>query len=286
MEPEKKQDPKPEPRQWCRNDFKAPPVVSRRFLVRLDITKEEFEQQATSLVDAIQQEGRFDQRGMKAQWDFRLEIQAKAPKAPKPKVLLTHIPVVTRSQKGDCPKTMVELYPPIEAKPAQLIIEQDRTDEAASRFEDLEREIHSWLPRVLKHFGIARVGGFALEYRNLIQRDRYPMFWKGEKTMELGRLLWLFQNNAGPTNFVTPFSVEFNTASPLSGPGKVRFYMTTVPKTKHESALEVTLAYNSLIKREKQSCDDLFRELSDAHGLLFENFVRQFAPAALEAFTL
>ena len=282
METEKKQNPIPTPRQWSRDDFKAPPVVRRNFLIRLDISREDFEQRATSLVDAIQQRGQFDQRGIKAQWDFRLEIQGKAP---KPKVLLTHIPVVTRSPKGESPTTVLELYPPIEANPAQLVIEQDRSDAATSRYEDLEGEIHEWLPLVMEHFNIGRVGGFVLEYRNLIQRERYPMFWEGEKTLQLGRLLWLFQHNAGPENFVTPFSVEFNTASPLPGSGNVRFHMETVQKGQQEFALAVTLAYNSLARKEKQSCDDLFKELSGAHGLLFENFVRQFSPDALEAFT-
>ena len=282
MQPEKQQEPIPAPRHWNRDDFKAPPVVRRRFLVRLDITKEDFEQRANSLIDAMQKDGRFDDRGIKAQWDFRLEI---AGKTPKPKVLLTHIPVLMRSPQGNIPKTVVELYPPIEPNAAQLLIELDRTDEAASRYEDLEREIHTWLPAVMQHFSLIRVGGFVLEYRNLIHRERYPMFWEEEKTLQLGRLLWLFQHNAGPGNFVTPFSVEFNTASTLSGSGNVRFHMETVQKSKKEFALEVTLAYNSLARKDKQSCDDLFKELSGAHGLLFENFVRQFAPDALQAFT-
>jgi hypothetical protein len=282
MDTEKKNEPVSTPRKWNRDDFKAPPVVSRRFLIRLDITKESFEQRASSLVDVMQKAGRFDHRGMKAQWDFRLELQGKAP---KPKVLLTHIPVLMRSPQGKSPKTVVELHPPIESNPAQLLIEQDRTDEAASRYEDLEREIHSWLPCVLEHFSVVRVGGFVLEYRNLIERERYPMFWEGEKTLQLGRLLWLFQHNAGPGNFVTPFSVEFNTASPLPGVGNVRFNMATVQRGKREFNLEVTLAYNSLARQERQSSDDLFKELGGVHALLFENFVRQFAPGALKAFS-
>jgi hypothetical protein len=282
MDTKEKQEPVATPRKWDRDAFKAPPVVSRRFLIRLDISKEDFEQHASHLMDLMQKEGNFDHRGIKAQWNFRLEIQGKAP---KPKVLLTHIPVLMRSPIGNIPRTVVELYPPIEGNTAQLLIEQERTDEATSRFEDLEREIRSCLPRVLEHFRIIRVGGFALEYRNLIQRERYPIFWEGENLLMLGRLLWLFQNNAGPANFVTPFSVEFNTGGSEPGLGNVRFHMETVPTSREEFALEVILAYNSLIQKEKHGCDVLFKELDEAHGLLFENFVRQFAPDALEAFT-
>jgi len=273
-----------EPRQWGRDDFKFPPVKNRRFLVRLDIHKQEFEERGNSLVDAIQQKGHFEQRGMKAQWDFRLELQFQS-KAPKPKVLLTHIPVVTRNATERAPKTVVELYPPIEGKSAQLIIEQDRTDQDASRFEDLQHEIHAWLPFVMEHFSVSKVGGFVLEYRNVIERERYPLFWEGERTLQLDRLLWLFKNNSGPGNFVTPFSVEFNTASPPPNPGNVRFHMETVQNGKQEFAMQVALAYNSLAREDKHCADGLFEELIGAHGLLFENFVRQFTPEALEAFT-
>lgn len=219
---------------------------------------------------------------MKAQWDFRLDLQGKAP---KPKVLLTHIPLVTRNANEKSPKTVVELHPPIEGNPAQLMIEQDRTDEVVSRYEDLEREIHEWLPFVMEHFNVVRIGGFVLEYRNLIQRDRYPMFWKGEQSLELGKLLKLFQNSAGSGDFVTPFSVEFNTASPLPGPGNIRFHMEAVHQGDQELCLQVMLAYNSLARMDKRSSDDLFAELAGAHDLLFDDFVRQFSPDALEAFT-
>jgi hypothetical protein len=287
MNSEKKDAPPTTARTWTRADFKTPPVVSRHFLVHLGIHKEDFEQRASSLMDIIQSEGQFEQRGLNARWDFRLDLQGKAP---KPKVLLTHIPVVTRGAKNQSPKTVVELYPPIEGNPAQLHISQNRTDMAAASYEDLEREVEQWLPLTMNHFDLARVGGFVLEYRNLIQRDRYPMFWEGEKTLQLGRLLWLFQNNPGPGNFVTPFSVEFNTASPLPGGGNVRFHLETNQNgrqtgRKQEVALQVTLAYNSLARKEKHAWEDLIKEMSDSHRLLFENFIRQFTPTALEAFT-
>jgi hypothetical protein len=282
MEPEPTPQPTTATRQWCRDDFKTPPIKNLRFLVRLDISKQDFEQSANALVDAIQEKGHFDQRGMKAQWDFRLDLQGKAP---KPKVLLTHIPLVTRNANAKGPKTVVELHPPIEGNLAQLMIEQDRTDEVVSRYEDLENEIHEWLPCVMEHFKVTRIGGFVLEYRNLIQRDRYPIFWKGEQSLEIGKLLRIFQNNVSHGNFVPPFSVEFNSASPIPGSGNIRFHMEAVHQGNHELCLEVMLAYNSLARKDKRSCVDLFAELAGAHGLLFDDFVRQFSPDALEAFT-
>ena len=75
MQPEKQQEPIPAPRHWNRDDFKAPPVVRRRFLVRLDITKEDFEQRANSLIDAMQK----DLNEMAAERD-RLKAAAEAAK--------------------------------------------------------------------------------------------------------------------------------------------------------------------------------------------------------------
>ncbi len=280
MNPETSNQAKSEPRSWTPSDFKSPPLVRRRFLIRLDIPKAAFEEHATSLVESIEKEGRFDNRGLKEQWDFRLDMQ-DAP--PKPRVLLTHIPMLIRSSTGDKPMTVLEFCPPIEAKPAQFVIEQERTDAAASRFADFEREIHTWLPRVTEHFGLARVGGFVLEYRNLIQRDRYPIFWEKEKTLQLGRLLSLFENGPKLGSFVTPFSLEFNAAKPC---GKTRFQTKTVPEKgkKQEFALEVALAYNSLAKKEKHDLAMAFKEVSDAHGLLFHDFVRHFSRDALQVF--
>jgi hypothetical protein len=282
MNPEPKQETAAEPRQWKREDFKSPPVKSRHFLIQLDISKQDFEQKINSLLDAIQKQGHFDERGMKAQWDFRLELLGKTP---KPKVLLTHIPMVTRSAADKKPKTVVELLPPIGDNLAQLRIQQDCEGGNASRFEDLQDEIHSWLPLVMEHFNVSRVGGFLLEYRNLIERERYPMFWEGGQTLQLGRILWLFQHNPGPGNFVTPFSVEFNSAIPQPNIGSIRFHMTTVQQSNQEFGLQVMLAYNSLARSDKRNSDDSFEELAIAHGLLFENFVRQFAQSALEVFT-
>jgi hypothetical protein len=282
MKPQPEQEPATASRQWRREDFKVPPVKSRHFLVRLEIGKQDFEQGINAFLDHIQKIGHFDDRIMKAQWDFRLDLQGKAP---KPKVLLTHIPVVARSAKEKNPKTVVELHPPIEGNPAQLLIVQDSPDEGASSYEDLQREIHEWLPLVMKHFSVTRVGGFVLEYRNLIQRKRYPLFWEGEQTLQLGRLLRLFQNNTGPGNFVTPFSVDFNTASPFSSPGNIRFHMEAVRHGNQELCMQVTLAYNSLAREDRRSCENLFEELTGAHDLLFDNFVRHFSQDALEAFS-
>jgi len=138
---------------------------------------------------------------------------------------------------------------------------------------------------VMEHFHVTRVGGFLLEYRNLIERERYPLFWEGGQTLQLGRLLWLFQHNPGPGTFVTPFSVEFNSATPKPHEGNIRFHMTTVQQSNQEFGLQVMLAYNSLAREDKRECDDLMAELASAHDLLFDNFVRQFAQSALEAFT-
>ncbi|MFP4166640.1 MAG: hypothetical protein ACLFUF_05675 [Opitutales bacterium] len=271
-----------EPRKWTPDDFTMPPVISRRFRTNLECSRDEFEKKGPDLIEAIRKEGHFDQRAMKEQWDFRLEIRDKTP---RPKVLMTHIPVLVRFAKSDSPKTVVEMHPQIGENHAQLLIAQDRTDESPSRFEDLEKECKELLPRVLHHFGMKGIRGFVLEYRNLIARERYPIFWEGENTLELGRLLRLFQSHADFGKYVTPFSVEFNTATPLSGPGTIRFEMSTVPQEKKDFALGVNLSYNSLAKKDPESCDVVFQELADAHDLLFKDFVRHFSPEALSTFT-
>lgn len=277
-----KNEPTGEAKKWTPDDFTMPPVISRRFLTNLAYSRDDFEKKGPDLIDAIREEGHFDQRIMKEQWGFRLEIRDKAP---RPKVVLTHIPVLVRSPQKDRPKTVLEMHPPIEGNPGQLLIEQDRTDESPSRFGDLEKECREWLPRVLQHFGMKGIGGFVLEYRNLIARERYPIFWEGDNTLELGRLLRLFQTNTDFGKYVTPFSVEFNTSTPLSGPGTIRFKMATVAQEKMDFTLGVNLSYNSLAKEEPESCEAVFRELADAHKLLFKDFVRHFSPDALSTFT-
>lgn len=270
----------PAPRKWTPDDFTMPPVVSRHFRANLACSQEEFENKGPGLIEAIREEGRFDQRIMKEQWDFRLEIRDKVP---RPKVVLTHIPVLVRSPKKDSPKTVVEVHPPIEGNPAKLLIQHDRTDEAPARFRDLEKECREWLPRVLQHFGLKGISGFELEYRNIIARERYPVFWEGENTLELGRLLRLFHTHSDG-NYVTPFSLEFHAAAPPPGPGKIRFRIATVPQEKKDFALEINLSYNSLGKRELKICESVFQELTTAHDLLFENFIRHFSPEALSTF--
>jgi hypothetical protein len=282
MDQQSPKQPPTEGKAWSREQFKTPPVVMRRFATQLDVSREIFEERALALVEEIQREGKFGERLMKEHWDFRLEIQGTTP---RPKVRLTHAPVLIRPAQGAEPKTSLEFFPPVDAEPAKISIEQDHNDASASRFENLDRECHAWLPRIMDRFGTTQIGGFLLEYRNEILRERYPVFWEGEKTLILGKLLWLFRQNRGPVNFVTPISVEFNSASPSRDHASIRFHMETMPKKKREFGLAVTLAYNSLGRKEKQSTDKLFDELREAHGLLFENFVRQFATEALEAFS-
>lgn len=266
---------------WTREQFKTPPVIMRRFVMRLDVSRELFEEKVMALVGAIQEEGKFAERLMKEQWDFRLEIRGTTP---HPKGRLTHVPVLVRPAQGVEPKTNLEFFPPVDAEPAKISIEQERSDTCPSRFEALEKECQTWLPRIMDHFGMTQIGGFLLEYRNEILRERYPMFWENKKTLILAKLLWLFRQNSGPDTFVTPFSVEFNSAGPPGSHANIRFRMKTVTTKKPEFGLGVSLAYNSLVRKEKRSSDNLFQELKGAHDLLFENFVRQFSEEALEAF--
>ena len=269
--------------QWQRDQFKRPPIVKRRFVTRLDVPRHLFDEKAVSLVEDIQVAGKFDRKEMKQQWDFHLEVKNNTP---RPKVKLTHSPVLIRNARNGHPKTVLELFPPVGEKPAEFILEQDRTDENGSRFEDLELECQKWLPFVMDRFDTKRLGGFLLEYRNAIKRERYPVFWEGEKKLLLGKLFWLFLNNQGPTNFVTPFSVEINTETGLEKTSNMRFQMKTIQQPgKQDFSLRATLTYSSLAREEKGPIGGLWPELKSAHELIFDNFVRQFAPTALEEFT-
>jgi len=270
------------PPTWHRDQFKKPPVVMRRFVTRLDVSRELFDEKALPLMEEIQVAGKFDRKQMKEQWDFHLELKNKAP---RPKVRLTHSPVLVREASTGRPQTALELFPPVDGKPAEFILEQDRSDESGSRFEDLESECQAWLPLIMARFEVQRLGGFLLEYRNEIRRERYPVFWESEKKLILGKLLWLFQNNPGPGNFVTPFSVDFNTATSLGNASNIRFQMQTMQVGKQDFALAATLAYSSLARQENGAIEEFWSEMTAAHGLIFDNFVRQFAPGALEEFT-
>lgn len=278
-------DPTPQPAEVLTingDQFTLPPLLRRRFVIEMDISRAAFDERALALMEDLQREADFDLKLMKEKWEFRLEVKDKVP---RPKVRLTHSPQIIRSVREGRPKTSVELFPPVDEQPARFILEQDRTDEHPTRFEDLEVEIHQWLPRVMERFEVERVGGFALLYQNEFRRARYPEFWDEGNKMFLGKLLRLFQNEIARDGFVTPLSIEFNTAVPELPQSRVLFQLKTMNQSDKEVALNLNLEFTSLSREQRVTKDKAWAEIRTAHGLLFDSFARHLSPEALKAFT-
>ncbi len=262
--------------------FTLPPLLRRRFVIELDIPRPSFDEKALPLMEELQREGNFDLKQMKEKWEFRLEVKDKVP---RPKVRLTHSPQIIRSVREGQPKTSLELFPPVDDRPARFILEQDRSDEHPTRFEDLEGEIHQWLPQVMERFEVERLGGFSLLYQNEFRRARYPEFWDVGNKMFLGKLLRLFQNEIARDGFVTPLSIEFNTMAPELPHSRVLFQLKTMNPSEQEVALSLNLEFTSLTREQRVTRDQAWAEIRKAHELLLDSFARHLTPDALEAFT-
>lgn len=263
------------------DQFTLPPLLRRRFVIELDISRSAFDERALALMEELQVDGHFDIKQMKEKWEFQLEIQNQVP---RPKVRLTHSPVIIRAAQGNSPRTAMELFPPVAEQPARFILEQDRSDDHPTRFEDLEAEIHQWLPRVTERFQIEKVGGFALLYQNEFRQSRYPEFWEEEKSLVLDKLLKLFQNDYESEGFVTPLSIELNSNTELPH-SKILFQMRTADQPGIEVGLNLNLEFTSLGRKQQVAVDQAWAEIQKAHALLFANFVRHLSPDALKAFT-
>jgi hypothetical protein len=264
------------------DQFTRPPLLRRRFVIELDISRAAFDEKALTLMEDLQRDGDFDLKQMKERWEFRLEVKDKIP---RPKVRLTHSPQIIRSARESRPKTSLELFPPVDNQAARFILEQDRSDEHPTRFEDLEAEIHQWLPRVMEHFDVERAGGFALLYENEFRRARYPEFWDVGNKMFLGKLLRLFQNEIARDGFVTPLSIEFNTMAPELPHSRVLFQLKTMNQSEQEVALSLNLEFTSLTREQRVTRDQAWAEIRKAHELLLDSFARHLSPEALKAFT-
>ena len=263
------------------DQFTLPPLLRRRFVVELDISRAAFDERALPLMEELQAEGRFDAKQMKEKWEFQLEIKNQVP---RPKVRLTHSPMIIRKAEGNRPRTAIELFPPVGKSLARFILEQDRSDDHPTRFEDLETEIQQWLPRVMGRFQIEEVGGFALLYENEFRRSRYADFWEGEKTLLLSKLLKLFKNNYEGDGFVTPLLIELNSDTELPH-SRILFKMRTSKQPGKELALNLNLEFTSLSRSQRVTLSQALVEVQTAHKLLFDNFVRHLSPEALKAFT-
>lgn len=277
-------DPNPQPAEGVvinGDQFTLPPLLRRRFVIELDITRAAFDERALALMEELKSEGGFDVKKMKEKWEFRLEVKDKVP---RPKVRLTQSPQIIRSARETKPKTSLELFPPVNDQPAWFILEQDRSDEYPTRFEDLEAEIHLWLPKVLSRFDIERVGGFALLYENEFRQNRYPEFWEGDEVLLPGTILRLFHNGYDCGTFVPPLAVEFNTEAKGMTEARLRFHMKTTKPGKG-FGLDLNLEFTSLGKDQRITLDQAWTNIRTAHGLLFDSFARHLSPEALKAFT-
>lgn len=263
------------------DQFTLPPLLRRRFVIELDISRAAFDEKALTLMEDLQRDGGFDLKQMKERWEFRLEVKDKIP---RPKVRLTQSPQIIRSARETQSKTSLELFPPVNDQAARFILEQDRSDEHPTRFEDLEAEIHQWLPKVLSRFEIERVGGFALLYENEFRQNRYPEFWEGDEVLLPGTILRLFHNGYNCGTFVPPLAVEFNTEAKGITEARLHFHMKTTKPGK-DFGLDLNLEFTSLGRNQRITLDKALAEIRTAHGLLFDSFARHLSPEALQAFT-
>jgi hypothetical protein len=263
------------------DQFTLPPLLRRQFVIELDISRAAFDERALALMEELQVDGHFDVKKMKERWEFRLEVKNQVP---RPKVRLTQSPQIIRKARESNPMTSLELFPPTEIQPARFILEQDRSDEHPTRFEDLEAEIHQWLPKVLSRFDIEKVGGFALFYQNEFRQKRYPQFWEGEEVLLPGTILRLFHNAYDCGTFVPPLAVEFNTEAEGFAEARLHFQMKTTKPGK-DFGLDLNLEFTSLGRNQRITLDQARSEIRMAHGLLFDIFVRHLSPEALKAFT-
>jgi len=277
------QDPQPVEENFTINgdQFTLPPLLRRRFVIELDIPRASFDERALPLMKELLEKEHFSTTEMRQKWEFRLKIDNLVP---RPKLRLTQSPAVVRNQQGSGSKTVLELFPPVDQQAARFILEQDYTDAHPTRFKDLECDIHRWLPGVMERFEVDKVGGFAILYQNEFRRSRYPEFWEEEKSLLLGKLLKLFQNDYEGDGFVTPLLIELNTNTGLPH-SKILFQMRTADEPGKEVALNLNLEFTSLGREQRVAIDSAWSELREAHALLFDNFVRHLSPEALAAFS-
>lgn len=262
------------------DDFKLPPLLRRRLVVELDIPRPVFDEKAIAIMAELQAAGEFDTKQMKEKWEFRLEITDNVP---RPKLRLTHSPLLIRSARPGCPRTSLELFPAVDGRPARCIFEQDRCDEHPTRFEDLEKEVHRWLPRMMEQFHIQQVGGFSLLYMNQILPARYPEFWNEDRSLALGKVLKLFNDDYGGNGFVTPLSITLN-AKAHTLPGSNLLFQVETSQEGGGFGLNLNLECSSLGKKQRIAPEQAWADLRAAHVLLFEDFVRHFTPEARKAF--
>ena len=263
--------------------FVRSPIVHREARFSFEITQEEFDQKAPSLIAQLEKEGLFSEKKVKELWKFELELRDG--KAPKPKVTMIQIPELHRT--NGMPLTL-QLSPPNEDQPASLALIQSHNDTNPTRFAHLKSECEIWAPRVFDHFGIVDASQVALGYRNEITKQRYPELWVEEDTVLLGNMMRLYAAMPNPKDpiFSPGFLIDFTRHYNGLPDTTLRVRFNFEQREQGGPVASCSLIFGSGGRQLKEKgLKGAFSELAVGHEAIYAEFCCQFSEAAIDIFS-
>jgi hypothetical protein len=267
--------------------FPFAPLVERCFELALDISAEQFEEEAGSFMAAVGAALDLSEHKTIEQWEIRIEKPKNGP--PKPKAILYNAPTVSRPGKslrgGDRVET-VHLIPATQSEPARLIYSQFKSvSESIIRFNDAKERLEIILSLLQEKLGVNFVRRTSLSYWNDLYRFDDPFFFQAG-TFNLSRTLLFFKKNEIKGTLLPPWNVSLNWGIAQYEGAILHLDIKTEWKMIDDKSLKnqlwAILAYIGKMSDPGYSSVDCLKELDLAHASIYERFESIFTSEALQ----
>lgn len=268
--------------------FPFAPLVERCFELAVNITAEQFEEEAGAFMAKIGKVLDLPLPKTIEHWEIRIDKPKGSPLL-KPKATLYNVLTVSRPEKSvrkDCSIETLHLIPATSTEPARLKYAQLKSPiEAVIPFEEAKRRLIVVLSLFQETFGNNAVLQTTLAYWNDLYKFDDPYFQPGS-IFNLSHTLRYFNDNKGMGTVVPPWNVVMNWAVP-SRPGArvnldIKGEWERVDEHSARNQLWTVLAYLGKKSDQGVSDSDCLAELDIAHASLYEKFVSILTPEALE----
>jgi hypothetical protein len=259
--------------------FPFSPLVERCFELVVDISAEQFEEEAAAFMAAVGAALDLSEHKTIEHWEIRIDKPRNGP--PKPKATLYNVPTVSRPERsvtGNQSIETVHFTPATENGPAKLKYAQLKPqDGAIMSFGEAKTRLGDILRVLDQGFGSNIIRQTIVAYWNDLIRLDHSFFRAGD-CFVLSNALTYCQGIHEVT--VPPWSLSMNCEVP-SRP-KAVLHLNINVERKASIPVWVTLAYEGEMSAHGVSSSDCLAELDTAHTVIYEKFLSILTPEALQ----
>jgi hypothetical protein len=267
--------------------FPFAPLVERCFELVVDISAEQFEEEAAAFMEAVGAALDLSEHKTIEHWEIRIDKPKNGP--PKPKATLYSTLTVSRPGKalrGEDRVETVHLIPPTQSGRACLIYSQFKPiNDHILGFGDAKERLKTILNLLQQKVGAGLVQRTSLSYWNDLYRFDDPYF-QGD-TFNLTRTLRFFKKNENEIQgtLLPPWNLSLNWSVP---PGEAILHLDIKAELKMiddkslKNQLWTTLIYIGKMSETGGSPADCLKELELAHASIYEKFESILTPEALQ----